>query len=302
MAGKGIGRIAEFRWFFSSQTAVQKIVSVCVLVFIPAFIFEHLNFQYFLRWFMFTPTIQGVYQPWGWITHIFLHTGFWHILGNMLWLFFVGTILEDLVGKRHIWWLFILGGVAGALFFQVYYLVSQYGVSNPNSYLLGASGGVSAVVLAAAIFTPRYRVFLFGIIQIELRWIGLMKIVLDVSGSFSGNNLGGYLAHFGGIFFGIFYAQWAIKGHTPKPILQIFNGVVEIFRQIFSFVKRKNPRFSFKNQISNTTNRKNQPNRYHSPSESEVNRLLEKISQVGYNSLTPKEKETLFKASQSNQP
>ncbi len=302
MASNGIGRIAEFRWFFSSQTAVQKIVSVCVLVFIPAFIFDHLKFQYFLQWFMFTPTMQGVFQPWGWITHIFLHTGFWHILGNMLWLYFVGTILEDLVGKRHIWWLFVLGGVAGALFFQVYYLVSQYGVSSTNSYLLGASGGVSAVVLAAAIFTPRYRVFLFGIIQIELRWIGLMKIVLDISGSFSGNNLGGYLAHFGGIFFGIFYAQWAIKGHTPEIVLKIRNAIIRIFNQIFSFGKRKNAKFPFKNQVYKSNTTRTQSHGDHSISESELNRLLEKISKVGYNSLTQKEKDTLFKASQSNQP
>ena len=100
-----------------------------------------------------------------------------HLLGNMLWLYFVGTILEDLIGSKHIVRLFIFGGISGSL---IYFIFSQ--LTGISGLLVGASGGIAALLIATALYAPNYRVFLLGIVEIELRWIVIIKIFFDVVG------------------------------------------------------------------------------------------------------------------------
>ena len=181
------------------------------------------------------------------------------------------------------------GGILGALVFQVVYSFSSYGDAHLPMQLLGASGGVSAVVIGTAVFTPRYKLFLFGLVEVELRWIAVAKILLDLAGLSSGNNLGGYTAHLGGILWGAGYVWFALKSGAP-----------EWLSPIFAIFTKKSPRKStlrFEKGDKPLHSKKTQPG---GPSEAEVNALLDKISQVGYNNLTAKEKETLFKASKTD--
>ena len=268
------------KWFGPSRTAVQQIIAACVLVFLMAWLIilvtlyptSNRTIAYvILDWLKFSPIeLSHGFKLLSPLTYMFLHTNAWHLLGNMLWLYFVGAILEDLVGKQHIWKLFVWGGLFGALFVQLFYsalvLVGNAGAAYFPENTLGASAGVSAVVLATAIFTPRYRLFLFGLIEIEIRWIVLVKVILDVMGVFGNNNVGGYVAHMGGLVWGTLYAFGVLKGNM-----------------------RVNNPFN----VGVSKNRKSA-----NPSEEVVNEILDKISQVGYNNLTQKEKETLFKASQ----
>lgn len=222
---------------------------------------------YFLS---FNPTKPLYLSFYSIITSIFVHDGFFHILGNMLWLYFVGIILEDLIGKKHIYSLFWGGGILGVL---CYYTISlwfhQY---NP---LVGASAGIAAILAATAIFTPRYRVFLFGVVEVEIRWIVLFKVALDFIGTFGSSNAGGYQAHLGGYLFGLLYIT-ELKGWWNMPKIQI------------PFSSKK-PKRSAKVHIH--------PQATEHPEQAEIDRILDKISQGGYDSLSKKEKETLFKAS-----
>jgi membrane associated rhomboid family serine protease len=208
---------------------------------------------------------------------MFLHLGFWHLLGNLLWLYFVGSILEDLVGSKPIYWLFLGGGIVGALVFQVVYSFSVYSDLQTPMQLLGASGGVSAVVIGTAVFTPRYRLFLFGLIEVELRWIALVKVLLDLSGLASGSNIGGYTAHLGGILWGAGYVYFSL---------------------IFTKKSARNTALRFEKGDKVLDSKK--ADKHRGPTEAEVNAILDKISQVGYNNLSAKEKETLFKASKTD--
>ncbi len=205
------------------------------------------------------------------ITSLFVHAGLWHILGNMLWLYFVGIILEDLIGKKHIWKLFFGGGISGVMLF---YLLSI--AFNNTAPLVGASAGISAILVATAIFTPNYRVYLFGMIAIELRWIVVAKIVFDVLGMFGGLNAGGSQAHVGGYIFGALYIT-ELKG--------LWN---------FPKITWKKTNFQGRPSRSASVSINNQEN---SPSQEQIDQILDKISKSGYDKLSKKEKEMLFKAS-----
>ena len=297
------------KWFGPSRTAVQQIIATCVLVFLLAWLIilvtlypasNRIISHVILDWLKFSPIeLSRGYKFLSPFTYMFLHINGWHLLGNMLWLYFVGVILEDLVGRQHIWKLFVFGGLFGALFIQLFYSALVFfevpGATYFPENTLGASAGVSAVVLATAIFTPRYRLFLFGLIEVEIRWIVAVKVVLDVLGIFGDNNVGGYAAHIGGLVWGTLYAFGVLKGDFLVSTMDRFSGLGARIASIFTQKERKNPSM----RVYRTDNDVVSKNRKSvNPSEEVVNEILDKISQVGYSNLTQKEKETLFKASQ----
>ena len=220
---------------------------------------------YFLSFNPTKPLYASFYSI---ITSIFVHDGLFHILGNMLWLYFIGIILEDLIGKKHIYYLFFGGGILGVFTYYGFSLLYQ----QPYP-LVGASAGIAAILAATAIFAPNYRVFLFGVVEVEIRWIVLIKVFFDLIGMFGPTNAGGYQAHIGGYLFGLFY-------------------VTEL-RGVWNFPKIKFPERSSKPKRSANVN----IHKSNTPNQEEIDRILDKISAGGYDSLSQKEKETLFKAS-----
>lgn len=297
------------KWFGPSRTAVQQIIATCVLVFLLSWLIilvtlypasNRIISHVILDWLKYSPIeLSRGYKFLSPFTYMFLHINGWHLLGNMLWLYFVGVILEDLVGRQHIWKLFVFGGLFGALFIQLFYSALVFfevpGATYFPENTLGASAGVSAVVLATAIFTPRYRLFLFGLIEVEIRWIVAVKVALDVLGIFGDNNVGGYAAHIGGLLWGTLYAFGVLKGDFLQPTMDAFSTIGARIASLFTQKERKNPTLRV-NRTHNDVVSKNRKSA--NPSEEVVNEILDKISQVGYNNLTQKEKETLFKASQ----
>lgn len=274
-------------WIRSPKPAVQQLILLCVLLFVPALLLQLFHLDALLYWLTYSPSVW--HKPWSIITYMFLHYNLWHLLGNLLWLYFVGSIFEDLVGPKPLNKLFIGGGIAGALVFQLVYSFSMYGDQHMSMQLLGASGGVSAVVIGTALFTPQYRLFLFGLVEVELRWIAIAKILLDLAGLGSGSNIGGYTAHLGGILWGAGYVWFALKQDTPQWISAIFDALT----------KKSSKKTTLRFEKGSKSVLSKKPNA-DGPTEAEVNALLDKISQVGYNNLSAKEKETLFKA--SNKP
>ncbi|MFM8995169.1 MAG: rhomboid family intramembrane serine protease [Bacteroidota bacterium] len=275
-------------WIQSPKPAVQQLIFLCVLVFVPALLLQLFRLDTPLYFLTYTPSVW--YKPWSVLTYMFLHLSLWHLLGNLLWLYFVGSILEDLVGAKRIYWLFLGGGIAGAMVFQLVYSMSAYSDLQTPMQLLGASGGVSAVVIGTAVFTPRYKLFLFGLIEVELRWIAVVKVLLDLSGLASGSNIGGYTAHIGGMLWGAGYVYFTLKSSWPSLSIP--------FAVIFTKKSSRNTALRFEKGNKPLDSKKSL--KKNGPSEAEVNAILDKISQVGYNNLSAKEKETLFKASKTD--
>jgi len=236
---------------------------------------------------MFMPHLHFfVNQPWSVFTYIFLHAGFMHLFTNMLWLFFIGSILEDMTGRKHIWRLFIGGGIAGALLFML--LNNIFGIGGDMASMVGASGGVTAVIVGAAVMFPTYRVMLFGILPIELVWIAVFRVVLDLMGASGLNNQGGYICHLGGAALGLLY-MLHIKGSIHIPGV---DAIADFIRNLFSGKKSKHMR------SARVTINSDKPSgsKKGGVSQEEIDRILDKINATGYESLTAKEKELLFKA------
>ena len=254
--------------FQPTNKAIVDIIWINAIVFFAIVIIRLLPFGQFLSYLLaFIPGRPIYLSFYSYVTSIFVHFGFMHILGNMLWLYFIGIILEDLIGKKHSWILYLGGGIVGVITYQIFsYFLGQ---TNP---LVGASAGISAIIVATAIFTPYYQILLFGVLNIQLRWIVIAKVFFDLIGIFGPTNAGGYQAHLGGYLFGLLYIT-ELKGYWNFPI--------------------KIPKFKSKPA------RKAKVTINHSssdiPNQAEIDRILDKISESGYDNLTKKEKETLFK-------
>lgn len=221
---------------------------------------------------------------WTPITYMFMHAGIFHILFNMLWLYWMGQIFEEYLGDKRTIGLYIAGGLAGALLFLLFYnLVPAFTQVNAaaNSTIVGASASVMAVIVATATLLPNYTIPLILIGPVKLKWLVLFYVVIDFLG-IAGSNAGGEIAHLGGALLGFVYIKQLQRGNDW------IGSVSKIF-------KRSKPAMKV---VSH-----NQPQKRSSsqPRQEEVDRILDKISGSGYDSLSKQEKDTLFRASNNNE-
>lgn len=243
----------------------------------------------FVNWFLLPSKLSElIYRPWTLITYMFAHLSFWHILANMLYLYFLGNIFRDFLGNRKLLLVYFWGGISGGLLYLIGMNLIPVLSTTYNHNLLGASAGVLAVIVAIATLIPDYSIRLF-IFDIKLKYIALASFLISVFG-ISGINPGGNLAHVGGAIFGFFYIRqirhYSFIDRWSESAQRIVNKV---------FRKKKDER---KIVSSYTVYMKTESKR--KPNQEEVDAILDKINTSGYNSLTQEEKETLFKASNNN--
>ena len=290
MAGQFMGMTFlgnELNPFSGRNKAIVNIILLCTLIFVIQTILTLFPItRIFVEKAMFTPDFpQLFYQPWSFFTYIFLHSGFWHLFGNMLWLFFIGVLLEDMIGRKYIWKLFIGGGIFGALLWLILYQLIWKNNDN-TSYMVGASAGVTSIIIGTVAFMPRFRVLLFGILPVELFWIGFFRVLFDFIGMTGAENTGGYTAHIGGAIFGLLF-MLHIKGTIHIPLIDNWTAWIN---QLKGTGKRK-PVRTAKVKIDDF-----QPAGKRKVSQEEIDRILDKINKSGYDSLSKEEKEKLFQA------
>jgi membrane associated rhomboid family serine protease len=218
-----------------------------------------------------------LYKPWTPFTYMFTHSleDFFHILFNMLWLYWMGRIFEDFLNQRQFTFTYLAGGLVGALFFILSYnLFPAFQGDVQGAVILGASASVSAIVIATATLVPEYTISLLFFGLVRLKYLALAYILLDLV-TIAGLNPGGSIAHLGGAFLGFIFIKSLNRGHDWSKIF------------------RKRSRLKvIRNNKSNSASSASKL-----PDQETIDRILDKISQSGYNSLTKQEKEQLFKAS-----
>lgn len=222
-------------------------------------------------------------RPWTIITYMFLHWDIGHILFNMLWLYWMGSIFREYLGDKKLLATYLAGGVAGAIFFiAAYNIFPRFYDILPDAFALGASASVLAITVGAATLLPEYRVSLLFFGPVKLKWIALVTILLDLI-SISGSNAGGHIAHLGGALYGYIY------------IRQLQNG-----RDLTAWLTRFFDRISGKGRMKVVSNRPKRDEEYNIDKRTRQERMdeiLDKISKSGYGSLSREEKEFLFKVS-----
>ena len=272
--------------FYKGNSAIRQIIMINLAAFIfTIFVGVIARLSGFppedLLEYFYIPSNIGklIIRPWTILTNIFFHAGFWHLLGNMILLYFIGRILEDFMDFKKIWKIFLYGGISGALLFVTSYNI--FPVFNEVvgfKKLLGASGGVTAILVATGTYLPRYQIRPFGLFNVELRWVAIFFVFRDLYMFPVSDNTGGLFAHMGGAIFGLVYVL-NLQGRITRPNL----NQKPLFWDRHRDERSKGPII---------TNKKPKPN------QEEVDAILDKISQSGYDSLSKHEKEILFKASE----
>lgn len=257
---------------------------------------------------------QLLYQPWSIISYFFFHQGFFHILSNMLMLYWFGMILTEFIGSKKLIHLYVLGGIVAGLFYMIAYNVFPSFRPYVNvALLLGASGAVYAVIVGAATLVPNYTVRLFLIGNVKIIYIAGAAILLSFI-EIKGSNPGGNIAHLSGALMGFVYIKQLQAGNDlGRPVGAFLTWVSNLFSKIG---RRGSMNISYKSKGGTTTtsrrtasvssSRTTRGSRQQAssqtnddfPTQEEIDRILDKISVSGYESLTKGEKQRLFSASQ----
>jgi len=232
-------------------------------------------------------------KPWTIFTHMFTHDSFWHLLGNMLWLWVFGYIFLDLTGNRKITPLYIYGALAGALAFILSYnffpALQQY---LPEATALGASAGVMAIAVGVTMISPGYRIFPMILGGIPIWVLTMIYLLIDLV-SIPKSNPGGHIAHLAGALTGVLFIYTFRRGYDWSEWM---NNFFDWVTNLFNPDKPKKGKNIRQELFYKSTTRpyKKTPN----ITEQRVNEILDKINQKGFNSLTEEEKDLLKRASQ----
>ncbi len=224
-------------------------------------------------------------QPWAFFTYMFLHQEFFHILFNMLVLYWLGKLFTEYLGNDKLWATYILGGLSGALLYVIAFNLFPALAASGEARLMGASAGVIAVMVAAATLLPDYTVYLLIFGPVKLKYVAIFSILLYAI-SIPDGNAGGNIAHLGGALFGFIMVKQLQKG----------NDITAWLVKLFS--KSSKPRM----KVASRKRAQNTEEDFHADKKKRqevIDRILDKISQSGYSSLSKEEKEILFKASKN---
>ncbi len=233
-------------------------------------------------------------QPWTLLSYMFLHEGFFHIIFNLLFLYWFGLLVQEYLGNRKLVNLYILGGIAGGLLYVVLYNIAPYFSDKVDgSLMLGASAGVYAIVVAAATLRPDTQFQLILIGPVKIKYIAIFYVLIAFANS-AGSNAGGELAHLGGAALGYFYILQLQKGiDLGKPVQSVGLFFENLFSQK-SKVKvtyRRGPESAKKKSSSSTTVSNTGGGK---STQEEIDRILDKIAEKGYDNLSKEEKRKLF--------
>ncbi len=224
-------------------------------------------------------------HPWTFITYMFFHTGLWHMVFNMLMLYFMGRIFTEYMNSLRLISVYLLGGICGGLLF-----VALYNLYPSLGYrpLIGASAGVMAIAVSIATVIPNYPVGLFLMGTIRLKYLALIIFVLTSLLDLS-SNTGGKVAHIGGAIFGVLYGMQQRRGKDMSLGMgRLLNGISSLFRPVGKTKMRVTHRRGRSDEAYNMSKVQKQQ---------QVDEILDKISKSGYESLSKEEKDMLFKMS-----
>ena len=225
--------------------------------------------------------------PWTLVTFMVLHTHFWPLFLNMMMLWFGGLVFKSLLSETKLLWTYVIGGMVGALFFIASYnFFPAFEVAKSYAVLMGATASVFAVLCAAAAYSPEYSIPLLMFGRMKLVWIVVIFLVIDLAG-ISPENAGTYIAHLGGASYGLVYGFLSRKGFK-------LNGINEPKK------RKSKVEYTPYEEIHDDTQVPRSDEEYNyqkAERERDVDAILDKIAKSGYASLTPEEKEFLFKNS-----
>lgn len=286
--------VSDIKTTFKEGTVLTRLIYINIGVFLLVKllnVFFYLTGQpYLLVGWLSLPsnTSELLVRPWTLITYMFMHSGFIHLLFNMLGLYWFGKLfLYHFEGSKMLG-IYLLGGIAAGLLYLLAYNVLPV-FAGSNAILLGASGSIFAILVAAAFYDPNRELMIPLIGTFPLKYVAVFYVLLSVIG-ISTSNPGGNIAHVGGAFWGWFYIYQLGKGKDMGAgFIKFLTNLGKSIGQLFK------PKSKMKVTFKQPPRDDHEYNREKHIQQEEMNKILDKIAKSGYDSLTKKEKEILFK-------
>ena len=281
----------NLKYQFARLNIAEKLIVINLAVFLLirllTFLLQ-LQPWYLESWFelprLFTDFLM---KPWTLVTYSFLHGGFMHIFFNMLLLYYVARIFFNYFGPRRFVNVYFLGVMMGGGFFLLAYNLFP-AFSGSQSPLIGASAGVMAVLIFVCTYIPQQevRVIFFNL---KLWHIGVFFVLLDLA-FIPFDNAGGRIAHLGGALLGYLYARKSLEG---KDMGAGFSRLLDQLGDLFKRKKKAPMKTVYRKQQSAAATKVDYEKETR---QRKIDKILDKISKSGYDSLTKAEKDFLFKA------
>lgn len=270
--------IDDIKHAYYKANVVEKIIYINVFLFLITVLFT----KFIIEWFALPSSIDNfLVKPWTLITYAFLHERLFHILSNLLVLYYIGNLFLNFYTKKQFLNFYFLGVIVGAFTFLVNYYITE----KTGAPLGGASAAVTTIFVAIATKIPRYALRLRFIGSVELWVLAAIWVVLSILQLANADN-GGAIAHLGGAVFGFVYSKQLKQGNDiGKWFESSIDFFINLFKQKNSNLKTvyKSKRKVSKNEVSKTKQRK-------------IDDILDKIGKSGYENLTQEEKDFLFRA------
>ena len=278
---------------YKTSNIVVKLIVINALAFLVVRLgsfFLGMSDAHFSRWFVLRDDLDTLLvQPWTLITYGFLHFDFFHILFNMLWLYWFGRFVLNLFTEKRLLTIYLLGALFGGLLFVLAYNLFPV-FEESRGYLIGASGAVTAIMIFIATYSPNTELRIFSF-NLKLWHIALFLFLLDLVRIPGSGNAGGLMAHVGGAVFGYVYAVQLAKGNDIGKWFENFmDWVANLFKP-----RAKKP-FKKVHRTTHTSPQRSKAKEQKSNHQIKVDGILDKIGKSGYESLSKEEKDFLFKA------
>ncbi len=290
--------IDQLKYRYKTGDVLVKFIFINTLVFMALKIVTVI-FRLFNIYFVDLITFVGIPSAlsrllsrfWTPFTYMFVHEQFWHLLINMLWLYWFGRIFLQYFTGRTLGSLYVLGGFGGALLYVVAFNTIPYFLSMDNSWMIGASAAVMGIVFGAAFYRPNVRINLLFLGSIKIVYIAIAVFLIDFLSLGNNGNPGGHVAHIGGAIVGYLFAIRYQKGNDITAwIGKLLDRIANLTKPPRG--KKSNMKVEYKRNESD-----HEYNRRKREEQTDIDTILDKLKKTGYGGLSAEEKRKLFDAS-----
>ena len=220
-------------------------------------------------------------KPWTLISYMFVHMDFLHLLVNLIWFYLGGRVFIQYLSQKQLLSTYLMGGIIGAIVYIIAFNVfPAFDIIKEHSIAIGASASVLAILFAIASYAPNFSINLNLLGSVKLKYIAIIALIIDIL-SIPKGNAGGHIAHIGGALYGYIYILMLKRNINTNYFIE---QIILLLSPSLSIIKKQK---NYENDYEYNARKRNE--------EKEINKILDKISKSGYDSLSSEEKKTLFK-------
>lgn len=235
--------------------------------------------------------VGWTFFPWQLITYQFLHGGFTHVFFNMLMLWMFGMEIENQWGSKKFLYFYLLCGVVAGL---AHLFIAPL-LGGGNAPVVGASGAIYGVMVAFAMMYPNRYIFIYFLFPVKAKYLIGILLVMEFLFVPSGGSVA-HLAHLGGAFAGFIYLLFDKKSNAELRSMFTKKSTYQQSRPFNPF-GAMGDKFKKKQDVEDAQFYEVKDKNEEQITQAQIDAILDKISQSGYQNLTDKEKKILFEAS-----